>query len=80
MCAFHSFGLMDVCIEECIHICEEFSRQKGIEMCTEQDFKRSMYDTIKFGTTDENLKMVFDIMDCNDEGIHFRNYLNFPLV
>ena len=68
LCAFHSFGFTDVSIEECTHICEEFSRQKGIEMCTLQDFQRSMFDTMKGGTTDDHLKMVFNIMDADNQG------------
>ena len=69
LCTFHQFGFQDVTLEECLAVCEEFTGQKGLDIITLHDFKGGMWDYMKHGTTDHNLKMVFDLMDYKRIGL-----------
>ena len=66
---FHQFGFYDVTLEESIAVCEEFTGQRGLDIITLHDFKGGMYDYLKHGTTDQHLRMVFDIMDHKRTGL-----------
>ena len=67
--AFHEFGHLDVTLEECKMICEEITGQKDLNLISLHDFKAGMYDQMKQGTTDQQLKMVFDLMDYKQTGL-----------
>ena len=64
--AFASFNI-DVDVDDCRAIIDAFDTT-GYGHIKFHDFHREMYDIMLHGTSEEHLKMVFDMMDTNKNG------------
>lgn len=68
ICAFHFFGLDDVKADDVNAVIKEFA-DTSKDKLSYPEFRSEMYNVICDGTTDEHVKMVFDLIDTDKTGL-----------